>query len=156
VHSSTKFERARISDFLSIAELDRIAWKERRYGEFMPDGEHVWRLWVEHALVFAAKQAEKALGAVIAFPCISGTYCAHKVFVDPASRHGGVGTRLCEALLDELDRMGVDSFTTVDPANEGLINLYMGLGFREKQFVKGFYRSNEDRYVLTRRFKKAQ
>ncbi len=153
---SVRFERARITDFLSIAELDRNAWKQSRNGDFIPDGEHVWRLWVEHALVFAAKEAEKVIGAVLAFPCVSGIYCAHKVFVHQDSRHGGAGTRLCEVLLDEADRMKVDCFSTVDPANEALINLYTRLGFTEKQFRQGFYRPDEDRYVLTRHFKDAR
>ena len=153
VDQLTTFEKARTADFLSIAEIDRNAWKHSRNGEFIPDGEHVWRLWVEHALVFVARQAEEVTGAVIAFPCISGAFCAHKVFVNEASRHSGIGTRLCEVLLDEVDKMQVDCFSTVDPVNEALINLYTSLGFTEKQFIKGFYRSDEDRYVLTRRFR---
>jgi phosphinothricin acetyltransferase len=148
----TSFEKARPADFRAIAEIDRNAWKHSRNGEFIPDGEHVWRLWIEHALVFVARQAEDVTGAVIAFPCISGVFCAHKVFVHESSRHAGIGTRLFEVLLDELDKLQVDCFLTVDPVNEALINLYTRLGFTEKQFIEGFYRSDEDRYVLTRRF----
>ncbi len=153
VRHSMKFERARIADFLPIAELDRSAWNQSRNGEFIPDGEHVWRLWVEHALVFVAKEGESAIGAAIAFPCVSGMYFAHKLFVHRDLRYGGVGTRLSQVLLDEVDKMEVDCFLTVDPAKDALINLYTRLGFTEKQFVKGFYRPNEDRYVLTRRFR---
>ncbi len=149
-------EKAKTDDFLAIAELDRKAWKERYYADFMPDGEHVWRLWVEHALVYVTKEDEKVLGAVVAFPCMSGIYCAHKVFVDPDIRHRGIATALCLALLDDLDKLQVDCFTTVDPSNEGLINLYTGFGFTEKQFVKGYYRPNEDRFVLTRRARRKQ
>ena len=77
VDQLTTFEKARTADFLSVAEIDRNAWKHSRNGESIPDGEHVWRLWVEHALVFVARQAEEVTGAVIAFPCISGAYlCA--------------------------------------------------------------------------------
>jgi len=152
---STTIGRARIADFLSIAEMDRTAWKQSRKGELIPDGEHVWRIWVEHALVFAARRGEKVIGAIVAFPCMSGKYFVHKVFVDDASRRSGVGTRLCQALLDETDRMEVDCFMTVDPLNEALINLYSSLGFSEKQFLRGFYRPDEDRYVLTRHFKKS-
>lgn len=148
-------ERAVKTDFLAIAQLDRNAWTQSPGGEFIPDGEHAWRLWVEHALVFVARQSEKVVGAVLAFPCVSGIYCAHKVFVDDAFRHCGTGTRLCEMLLHEIDRLKVDCFTTVNPKNEGLILLYGRLGFTEKEFVKGFYRPDEDRYVLTRRFRKA-
>ena len=153
---STTIERARIADFLPIAEMDRTAWKQSRKGEVIPDGEHVWRIWVEHALMFAARQGEKVVGAVVAFPCVSGICFVHKVFVDAVSRRSGIGTRLLHALLDETDRMQVDCFMTVDPRNEALINLYTSLGFSEKEFVRGFYRPDEDRYVLTRRFKKVK
>lgn len=153
-HSIT-FERARIADFSSIAELDRSAWKQSRNGGRIPDGEHVWRLWVEHALVFVAKKVEGVMGAAVAFPCISGIYCAHKLFVHRDFRYGGLGTKLCEVLFGEIDKIEVDCFLTVDPKNEALINLYTRLGFTEKQFVRGFYRPDEDRYVLTRRFKSA-
>jgi phosphinothricin acetyltransferase len=63
------YQKAKISDFLYIAKLDREAWKQNRNPEFIPDGEHVWRVWVEHALVFCAKQNEKIIGGAVAFPC---------------------------------------------------------------------------------------
>lgn len=147
------FEKAQITDFLSIAELDRIAWKQNRNSEFIPDGEHVWRLWVEHALVFSAKQSDKLIGSILAFPCISGVYCVHKVFVDQLQRGNGIGSKLFEILLQEIDALKVDCFLTVDPLNEAAIRLYAKWGFIDKLFVKGYYRSNEDRYVLTRRCK---
>ena len=66
---------AQIADFLPIAELDRRAWKQNRTPGFIPDGEHVWRIWVEHALVFMARAKEHGIvGAIVAFPCISGKY----------------------------------------------------------------------------------
>jgi [ribosomal protein S18]-alanine N-acetyltransferase len=150
---SISFEKAQISAFLSIAELDRIAWQQNRNSEFIPDGEHVWRLWVEHALVFAAKSADKIIGAILAFPCMSGVYCVHKVFVDQSQRGKGIGSSLFEILLKEIDTLKVDCFLTVDPLNEAAIRLYAKWGFTEKVFVKGYYRANEDRYVLTRHCK---
>jgi [ribosomal protein S18]-alanine N-acetyltransferase len=150
---SISFEKAEISSFLPIAELDRIAWKQNLNSEFIPDGEHVWRLWVEHALVFSAKSADKIIGAILAFPCLTGVYCVHKVFVDQSQRGKGIGSSLFEVLLKEIDAFGVDCFLTVDPLNEAAIRLYAKWGFMEKLFVKGYYRSNEDRYILTRRCK---
>ncbi|MSS72913.1 MAG: N-acetyltransferase [Candidatus Latescibacteria bacterium] len=149
-----RYERAVISDFLPIAELDRNAWRQSRNSEFIPDGEHSWRLWVEHGLVFTARNADRLIGAILAFPCASGIWCVHKVFVDPALRGKGIGTRLFELLLQETDRQGVDCFLTVDPTNASALRLYERWGFVDRTFVKGYYRSNEDRYVLTRRAKK--
>lgn len=146
-----RYEKAGVADFLPIAELDRNAWRQSRNSEFIPDGEHVWRLWVEHGLVFTAKSEDQLVGAILAFPCVNGIWCVHKVFVDPDFRGKGIGTRLFELLLQATDRQGVDCFLTVDPANESALRLYEKWGFVDKTFVKGYYRSQEDRFVLKRR-----
>ena len=151
---AVRYERAGVADFLPIAELDRNAWKQSRNSAFIPDGEHAWRLWVEHGLVFAARDEGRIVGAILAFPCAGGVWCVHKVFVDPGVRGRGIGTRLFALLLLETDRLGVDCFLTVDPVNESAIRLYEKWGFVDRTFVKGYYRSNEDRYVLRRRAKK--
>ena len=38
----------------------------------------------------------------------------------------------------------------LDPANQAALNLYQRWGFTHRRFVPGYYRDNEDRYVLTR------
>lgn len=143
-------EPAQPADFLAIAALDRQAWLGNRHNEFIPDGEHVWRIWVEHALVYKARLGETLAGAILAFPTVRPTWCVHKVFVDAQARGRGVGSRLFEALLVEIDRREAPSFLTVDPANETAIRLYEKWGFLQREFVAGFYRSYEDRLVLTR------
>ena len=142
---------ARPSDFLAIARLDREAWAQNRNSEYIPDGEHVWRLWTEHALVFCAWEGEVLVGAVLAFPTLTdGLFCVHKVFVDHAFRGRGIGSDLFAAVLEACDELGVACFLTVDPVNEGAIALYEKWGFTDRQFVKGYYRPEEDRLVLTR------
>ncbi len=143
-------------DFLEIAALDRLAWRQNRNSEFIPDGEHVWRIWCEHALTFVARRDGEIVGAVLAFACTDGGYCLHKAMVSEACRGHGVGSRLFESLLSKIDGMGVDVFLTVDPVNEGAIKLYEKWGFTDHKFVKGYYRDNEDRLVLTRRFAGSQ
>jgi len=131
--------------------LDGRAWEAYANAEAIPDGEHVWRLWAEHALVYTAKQADEVIGVILAFPCRGGGWCVHKVFVEIEHRGCGVGTRLFEMLLAETDEMGVDCFLTVGPANERALRLYEKWGFTERRFVKGYYQPEEDRFVLTRR-----
>lgn len=139
-------------DFLPIAALDREAWRENRQGEYIPDGEHVWRVWCEHALVFQARIGGELAGAVLAFPtCTNGLYCLHKAMVDGRFRGRGVGSKLFAVLLGQFDRLGVDAFLTVDPVNDRAIALYEKWGFAEKRLVEGYYRPEEDRYVMTRR-----
>jgi len=145
------YQQADSSDFLEVAALDREAWKQNRNSEYIPDGEHVWRIWMEHALAYTAKETGKVVGAILAFPCMSQQWFVHKVFVDLEKRGNGIGTRLFETLLAEIDRIEVDCFLTVDPAYGDTIRFYEKLGFMDKAFFPGYYRANEDRYVLTRR-----
>lgn len=142
--------RARVDDFLAIAALDREAWRENRHSDFIPDGEHVWRAWVEHALVWCAQDGERIVGAVLAFPCTDGSYWLHKVFVARDRRGDGIGSRLFEGILAELDRLHVEVSLTVDPVNKAAIALYEKWGFTQSRLEPGYYREHEDRLVLTR------
>ncbi|MBU1247486.1 MAG: GNAT family N-acetyltransferase [Proteobacteria bacterium] len=149
--SDVTYRRARPGDFLEIAALDRGAWRQNADATFVPDGEHVWRLWVEHALTFVACQGSELVGAVLAFPCLAGSWCLHKVMVQEVFRGRGIGSGLFRVLLAELDDRGAEVFLTVDPANQRARRLYEGFGFAESVFVSGFYRPEEDRLVLSRR-----
>tara|TARA_B100000700_G_scaffold295174_1_gene357837 strand:+ start:1182 stop:1634 length:453 start_codon:yes stop_codon:yes gene_type:complete len=142
--------RAKPTDFLAVAALDRDAWSENREATFIPDGEHAWRLWCEHGIVVVQEDGDRVLGAALAFPTLSGTFCLHKIFVDRSCRGGGVGTQLMEQILAAIDEQAVDCFLTVDPQNEAAIRLYESFGFIERVYVNGYYRESEDRFVLTR------
>jgi phosphinothricin acetyltransferase len=145
------YSRAEIDDFLDIARLDREAWKESPDSEFIPDGEHVWRLWVEHALVFCAKKEGRVIGAALAFPTMDGRQIVHKAFVDREHRGRGVGTRLFALLMARLDELSAESLLTVNPANSDALALYAKFGFEKHTLVRGYYRPSEDRCVLVRR-----
>jgi len=145
-----RYAQAEPEDFLAIAALDRVAWLENANPEYIPDGEHAWRIWAEHALTFAAKDGDALVGAVLAFPCVDGRYCLHKVIVDQGVRGQGIGTGLFQRLFTVLDERGVDVFLTVDPVNLAAVRLYENWGFTEREFVAGYYRPHEDRLVLTR------
>ena len=144
------FKRADTSHFLEISALDRVAWKNNRNSEYIPDGEHAWRIWVEHALVFVAIEDDCVVGAILAFPCLSGEYCLHKVFVSTPYRGKGIASLLFEELFRALDKTDIACFLTVDPFNEAALQLYSNWGFCERTFVEGYYRSNENRFVLRR------
>jgi len=148
--------KARPSEFLDIAALDRTAWQRNRRPDFIPDGEHAWRQWVEHALTFCARERGNIVGVILAFPCLSGVFCLHKVFVAENFHGRGIATRLFAKLLTEIDRRGAVCFLTVDPANDAALALYAGMGFSRRRFVKGYYRKTEDRWVLTRSVLKAR
>jgi len=148
---SLYFGKAEGEDFLGIAALDRSAWRDGRHPERIPDGEHVWRVWVAGAYVYVARDGNQVVGAIVAFPTRQGTLFVHKVMVDKAWRGRGIGTRLFGLLLVDIDaHVHAACFLTVDPANEAAVERYARLGFSEREHVTGYYRDDEDRYVLTR------
>ena len=146
-----KIRQALKTDFLEIAALDRVAWGQNRNSAFIPDGEHAWRLWVEHALVYCCVDNDTIIGAVLSFPCLDGQFCLHKVMVDHEHRGRGIGSRLFEEMMSVIDIKRVPVFLTVDPVNKPAIALYEKWGFSDQEYVKGYYRADEDRLVLTRR-----
>lgn len=110
------------ADFLPIAALDREVWRNTPCGELIPDGEHAWRIWCEHALVYVARTNEgEVAGAILAFPGMQGMLCVHKVMVAKAHRGQGVGSLLFSALLEEIDRRGCSCFLTVSPENHAAL-----------------------------------
>ncbi len=148
---SLYFGKAEGRDFLGIATLDRHAWRDGHFPERIPDGEHVWRMWVAGAYVFVARDGAQVVGAIVAFPTRQATLFVHKVMVDKRYRGRGIGTRLFDLLLEDVDaNVRAACFLTVDPGNNAAVKRYARIGFTEREFVAGYYRDDEDRYVLTR------
>jgi len=144
-------ETARPGDAAATAALDAVAWSDGAHPERIPDGEHVWRIWIDGAWVFVARERGALVGAIVAFPVLGGELFVHKVMVAAEYRRRGIGTRLFKTLLDEVDATsGAACFLTVDPAHAGDVRRYEALGFAEKEYVAGFYRDDEDRYVMRR------
>jgi len=144
-------QQATPEDFLKVAALDRIAWPEEP-DVFIPDGEHAWRLWCEHALVLAAKLSSgeardsgNVIGALLMFPTVQGECFLHKIMVHPEARGSGVGTAL---MREGLARATTMTLLTVNPQNTAAVKLYQNFGFEIRELVKGYYRPHEDRYVM--------
>jgi len=138
-------------DFLGIAALDRVVWTGA-HDQFIPDGEHVWRVWCEYALVMVAESAtlpagpwSPIAGAALTFPTVGGELFLHKIFVHPACAGLGIGTALLQAMLAEAD---APVLLTVNPANARAQALYRKLGFTVRAEVQGYYRPEEDRLVM--------
>jgi ribosomal protein S18 acetylase RimI-like enzyme len=144
-------EPARSEDAEAIAALDAVAWSGGAHPERVPDGEHVWRIWLDGAFVLVARESGELVGAIVAFPVRSGELFVHKLMVAGTHRRHGIGTRLFEALLDEIDAVsGAACFLTVDPSHADAVRRYEALGFTQKEYVSGFYRDDEDRWVMRR------
>ena len=146
--------KAIISDFLEISELDRQAWRDNRNSDFIPDGEHVWRLWVEYSTVFVAKYNKKIVGTVLLFKANNcSLYLLHKIFIDKNYRDKKIGNMFFQSIVDFLDNEKADCLLTTDPVNSRMIHLCAKYGFNNKELVKGYYRPDEDRLVIRREYK---
>ena len=148
----TQIETAQSTDYLKVAALDRISWPERP-DTFIPDGEHIWRVWSEYATLLVARQTEAdplphtadVCGALVMFPTKTGELFLHKIMVHPECRGRRIGTRLMEAALAEADR---PVLLTVDPKNDPAVQLYRNMGYEVRERIDGFYRPHEDRFVM--------
>ena len=146
-------EPARTTDYLQIAALDRIAWPVVP-DVFIPDGEHIWRVWSDTATLLVARIVDGSpplsdsidiAGALVQFPTKRGELFLHKVMVHPDCRGAGVGTQLMQAALSQASQ---PVLLTVDPNNKPAVHLYEQLGFRVREHIRGFYRPHEDRYLM--------
>ena len=149
--SNIEVRWASIKDFLEIAELDRTSWKRNRNSEFIPDGEHVWRHWVEHAYVCVASQNQKIVGVALSFPSIQPKlHFLHKIFLINECVGQGLGKKMMKFMCEKFDENGISAQLTTDTNNKAMQRLAEASGFAEKEFIKGYYRVNEDRWVYTR------
>ena len=145
-------ENATPADFLGVAALDRIAWPDTPE-TFIPDGEHIWRVWCAWGTLLVVRAAEdKPLpgthgiaGAVVMFPTQDGETILHKIMVHSSCRGSGIGTALMHAALG---RAETPVLLTVDPENEHAVALYRGFGFEVRETIAGYYRPHEDRHIM--------
>jgi phosphinothricin acetyltransferase len=143
---------ATADEFLDIAALDRIAWPIVS-DTFIPDGEHIWRVWLDHGTLLVAKvldreplsESHEIAGALVMFPTNAGELFLHKIMVHPVCRGQGVGTALMSRVLKQAT---APVLLTVDPENEPAVQLYERFGFQVRERIDGFYRPHEDRLVM--------
>lgn len=135
---------ARPEEFLALHALDRLAWGA---SDFIVDGEHTWRIWCEYATVLVAglQPQGPSLAALLCLPGKDQVDVLHKIFVHPDHRGDGLGSALMQALLGQARRPMI---LTVDPANTRALGVYERMGFVKEQLVPGYYRPDEDRFVM--------
>lgn len=144
--------RAVIADFLAIAALDRVAWRENSRSAYIPDGEHIWRLWVAYSTVFVVVVRTQIVGTTILFRANDkNLYILHKMFVVETERDKKLGHLLFSEVGSFLDRGPWGGFLTTDPDNKRMQHLCKKFGFLDKTFVPGYYRPDEDRVCLQRK-----
>jgi len=150
---SCTIEPATDRDYLHVAALDRISWPIAP-DLFIPDGEHIWRIWCDMATLLVARQSEGSdslsesgdiAGALVMFPTHSSELCLHKIMVHPDRQSAGIGTQLMQAGLAQAT---APVLLTVDPSNEPAIMLYRNFGFAIRERINGYYRPHEDRLIM--------
>lgn len=139
-------------EFLQVAALDRLAWPTAP-DTFIPDGEHIWRIWCDFATLLVARQpgvtdlpqTGHVAGAVVMFPTRQQELCLHKIMVHPDCRGQGLGSQLMRAALS---RANAPVLLTVDPENSAAVQLYQNFGFTVRERIEGFYRPHEHRLLM--------
>ena len=147
-----RIERGSADDFLDVAALDRIAWPELP-DTFIPDGEHIWRVWCDYAVLLVAKvenreplsESHDIAGSLVMFPTSTNELFLHKIMVHPICRNRGIGKALMQTALDGAAR---PVLLTVDPDNKPAVQLYESFGFRTRERINGYYRPHEDRLIM--------
>ncbi len=150
---SCSIENATDRDYLHVAALDRISWPTAP-DLFIPDGEHIWRIWCDLATLLVARQPADApllseshdiAGALVMFPTKTSELCLHKIMVHPDRRGAGIGSDLMRAGLEIAN---APVLLTVDPVNAAAVSLYENFGFVTRERLDGFYRPHEDRLIM--------
>lgn len=145
------YRSANLRDFIEIARLDRICWNDAEFPEYMPDGDHVWRLWVEYAVVECAFDGDVMIGANVSFPTNQDRlYFNHKLFVHEEYRGLGIAKQLLMNRLKRTDELGVATMYTTSKKNKTMQHIGEKLGYKKVDFIEGYYRPEEDRYLLRR------
>lgn len=145
------YRSAEPKDFLKIAELDRTAWGKNRHSDFIPDGEHIWRIWCEYAFVEVAYDGDVLVGVGVSIPTKdSKLYFHHKLFIREDYRGQGIGLQLTANRIRRANEVGAATLFTTDSNNEVMQHVGEKLGYEKVEFVKGYYRPEEDRYLMKR------
>jgi len=101
--------RAELSEFAKVASLNRRAWESYANAEAIPDGEHAWRLWVEHALVYAAKGSGEAIGSILwgltDRRFVKGYYQPDEALSLPDTRRPPRPSESCQGIVSGCSRM---------------------------------------------------
>lgn len=140
------------SDLKKIVELDTKVWEDVS----IPDGTHVWRLWIDNAIVVVAELGKEIVGVALAFPSAStkeeNLYLLHKIFVRKDRRGELIGFQLLSEIRNRLETcLGGRSgslLLTVNPGNEVAKRLYGFMGFEEVSTVSNYYGPGKNRTFM--------
>ena len=148
--------QATAMDLSEIVSLDRTVWDDPETS----DGTHAWRLWIDYALVFVARDNEKLVGVLLAFPAMRrpDMYLLHKLFVEKDAENRGIAKTLIQRLFKALNQFyppGGDKKTqtfsirlTVSPENDTAKKLYRRWGFCELWTEPDYYGHGETRTIM--------
>lgn len=122
-------EPAVSTDSFVIEKLDSMVWDESASDMVMSDSNYTWRIWIDNALVYAVKKDQGIVGVALAFPAKNGSYCLHKILVDPQWREQHLASNLLDTMLHETDKLQVPTFVTLFADNVKALSLYKNHGF---------------------------
>ena len=75
------------------------------------------------------------------------------MFVQKEYRDKKIGSMMFEELCNKLDSENAGCLLTVDPINKKMLKVCEKYNFSEKNYIKSYYRNNEDRFLIRRNSK---
>jgi ribosomal-protein-alanine N-acetyltransferase len=138
-----------VDDIPAVARLEKETFGGDAYVEMTLRQFHD----IARDLFLVATVDDEVVGYGLVLPSAPGADpCFASIAVAPDWRHGGVGHRLMEEMLDICDGLGfVRISSTVDPANTAAIQLASGLGFAIAERVDNYFGPGKHRLVMVRR-----
>jgi len=141
--------KAIIKDFLEISKLDREVWGKK--SKYVPDGEHVWRIWIEYSYVYCIEENNKIVAVIVSFSTNNEKlYFLHKIFVHTDFRNNNYGLELFKILCKKLDEEKLNCYLTTDPENYKMVKLCNYFKFNNREYISSYYGEGKDRFLYKR------
>ncbi len=136
-----KIQKAKISEAQTIRHLEERVWGKGVTSKYDAP------MFVRFGYCYVAKDNNKMVGAIIAYPTKQGDVYVTDIIVAASYRRTNVGERLYQVLLQAV-RQPIVSF--IDPRNTASLALHRKLGAKVVRRVKDPFVLNEGYKVLVR------
>lgn len=140
---SIKITKAKTSDSQQIKKLEDKIWDEEVVNKYdIP-------MFVSFGYVFVAKDKDKIIGAIVAYPTKQNEVYVCDWVVDKKYRKMKIGEKLYKKLIKSVGKRSVVSF--VETNNAPSIKAHQKFGFKIVKKIKNSYDLNEGYRFFMRR-----
>jgi ribosomal-protein-alanine N-acetyltransferase len=135
-----KIRRAEPGDLARIVEIEGLCFPEETA---FPAG--MFAYLIKHSVSMVACEPEdRVVGFIIGYTSGRGG-AVYTLDVHPAYRKKGVGSKLVQAMEEELQSLGARAIRLEAALeNPGAMELYRKAGYRERELVRNYYGRGKD------------